>query len=47
MSETLTYIDANRERFRAELDEFLRIPSISVSAEHDADTRKAADWLRR
>jgi acetylornithine deacetylase/succinyl-diaminopimelate desuccinylase-like protein len=42
-----TYIDANMDRFRGELFEFLRIPSVSASSAHKADTRKAAEWLMR
>ena len=45
MSEVQKYIDDNLERFRAELFDFLRIPSVSARREHDADTRRAADWL--
>jgi acetylornithine deacetylase/succinyl-diaminopimelate desuccinylase-like protein len=41
----LNYIDSNRDRFLDELFEFLRIPSISASSEHNDDTRKAAEWL--
>jgi acetylornithine deacetylase/succinyl-diaminopimelate desuccinylase-like protein len=40
-----TYIDSNMDRFRGELFEFLRIPSVSASTAHKADTRKAAEWL--
>jgi acetylornithine deacetylase/succinyl-diaminopimelate desuccinylase-like protein len=40
-----TYIDANRDRFREELFEFLRIPSVSARSEHRGDTRTAAEWL--
>jgi len=32
-------------RIRAELDEFLKIPSVSARTEHNADTRRCADWL--
>lgn len=39
------YIDANRDRFRDELFDFLRIPSISASSQHNGDTRRAAEWL--
>lgn len=45
MSDALSYIDRNLARFRSELDDFLRIPSISAKSEHDADTRAAAEWL--
>jgi acetylornithine deacetylase/succinyl-diaminopimelate desuccinylase-like protein len=40
-----SYIDANRDRFREELFEFLRIPSVSARSEHKGDTRRAAEWL--
>jgi acetylornithine deacetylase/succinyl-diaminopimelate desuccinylase-like protein len=39
------YIDSNRDRFLDELFEFLRIPSVSASSAHNADTRRAAEWL--
>lgn len=46
MTETpLQFIDANLDRFRAELYDFLRIPSISGVTKYDPDTRKTADWL--
>jgi acetylornithine deacetylase/succinyl-diaminopimelate desuccinylase-like protein len=32
-------------QLRQELFEFLRIPSISASSVHDADTRRAAQWV--
>lgn len=39
------YIDENLTRFREELFDFLRIPSVSARREHDGDTRRAAGWL--
>jgi acetylornithine deacetylase/succinyl-diaminopimelate desuccinylase-like protein len=39
------YIAANRDRFRSELFEFLRIPSVSARSEHKPDVRRAAEWL--
>jgi acetylornithine deacetylase/succinyl-diaminopimelate desuccinylase-like protein len=39
------YLDANRERFREELFDFLRIPSVSARSEHKADVRRCAEWL--
>ena len=39
------YIDENMTRFREELDEFLRIPSISARSEHNDDMIRAAEWL--
>jgi len=37
-----SYVDSNRERFLAELFDFLRIPSISTEPEHKADIERAA-----
>jgi acetylornithine deacetylase/succinyl-diaminopimelate desuccinylase-like protein len=45
MSDVLNFVDANLGRFRAEMYEFLRIPSVSAKSDHDADTRRAATWL--
>jgi acetylornithine deacetylase/succinyl-diaminopimelate desuccinylase-like protein len=45
VSDSLTYIEQNLDRFRAELDDFLRIPSISAKTQHDGDTQAAAAWL--
>lgn len=36
---------ANQSRIRDELFDLLRIPSVSARSEHDADTRRAADWV--
>ena len=38
------YLTTHDERIRHELFEFLRIPSVSARSEHDADTRRAAEW---
>jgi acetylornithine deacetylase/succinyl-diaminopimelate desuccinylase-like protein len=38
----VTGVDAG---LREELFEFLRIPSVSASSEHNADTRRAAQWV--
>jgi acetylornithine deacetylase/succinyl-diaminopimelate desuccinylase-like protein len=40
-----TVIDGNTERYIRELEEFLRIPSISSLPDHSADVRKAAQWV--
>ncbi len=45
MSDLLKYVDANLGRFRTEMYDFLRIPSVSAKAEHNADMRHAATWL--
>jgi acetylornithine deacetylase/succinyl-diaminopimelate desuccinylase-like protein len=45
MTDARRFIDSNLGRFRAELYDFLRIPSVSAKPEHDDDTRRAARWL--
>jgi acetylornithine deacetylase/succinyl-diaminopimelate desuccinylase-like protein len=45
MSDAVRFARENRDRFREELFEFLRIPSVSARSEHDDDTRAAAAWL--
>lgn len=45
VSDTLTFIEANLGRFREELYDFLRIPSISAKSEFDAETARSAQWL--
>ena len=45
MPEALAFIDREKSRFREELFEFLKIPSVSASSERDKDTRKTAEWL--
>lgn len=39
------FLEEHLPRFRAELYDFLRIPSVSAKVEHDGDTRDAARWL--
>ena len=46
MSAVLDHIDAQHDRSREELFEFLRIPSVSARSEHRDDTRRAAAWLQ-
>jgi acetylornithine deacetylase/succinyl-diaminopimelate desuccinylase-like protein len=45
MSDVLKFVDENLGRFRAEMYDFLRIPSISAKAEHVGDMKRAAQWL--
>lgn len=45
MADVSSFIDGQLGRFRAELYEFLRIPSVSAKPEHSRDTREAAQWL--
>lgn len=45
VSKVKEYIDREMHRFREELFEFLRIPSVSARGEHATDVRAAASWL--
>jgi len=45
MSDPAAYVLEHLGRFRDELYDFLRIQSVSARGEHDADTRRAAEWL--
>jgi acetylornithine deacetylase/succinyl-diaminopimelate desuccinylase-like protein len=45
MDRVLAYIDATRPRFVEELEEWVRIPSVSSDARHKADVDRNADWL--
>jgi acetylornithine deacetylase/succinyl-diaminopimelate desuccinylase-like protein len=40
------YLDAHRDAFEAQLMDLLRIPSVSAQADHDPDTRRAAEFVR-
>ncbi|MDE2754681.1 MAG: dipeptidase [Gemmatimonadota bacterium] len=46
MSDPLAFAAEQRGRFYRELDDFLRIPSVSAKSEHNPDTRRAAHWVR-
>jgi acetylornithine deacetylase/succinyl-diaminopimelate desuccinylase-like protein len=39
------YVEANRDALHADLDEWLRIPSISADPAHAPDVRASAEWL--
>jgi acetylornithine deacetylase/succinyl-diaminopimelate desuccinylase-like protein len=39
------FFSTNKARIRDELFEFLRIPSVSAKSEHNADTKRCAEWL--
>ena len=43
--DAMKYLDENHERFKDELIELLRIPSISRDSERKADMEKAAQWI--
>lgn len=45
LSKLDAYFAENRDKHLAELDEFLRIPSISSLSEHKQDMQAAASWL--
>jgi len=45
VQKALDYVRANRERYLAELREFLAIPSISTLDEHKPDIQRAAEWV--
>lgn len=45
MSKVQDYIDANRDKFKNELFELLRIPSISTNSNHKNDVLDAANFL--
>ncbi len=42
----LRFLSSHAPRFRTELFEFLRIPSVSARSEHAGDVTRAAQWLR-
>jgi len=39
------YFSREERRIRSELDDFLRIPSVSARSEHNGDTARCAEWL--
>lgn len=45
MTDPAEFVRGNLERFRDELFDFLRIPSVSARSEHEGDTLEAARWL--
>lgn len=46
MNAALDYAVQNADSFVDQLNDLLRIPSISTDSEFDGDVRKAAEWLR-
>src|SRR5215204_3586407 len=44
MNPIIDFINANRDRYLAELKTYLAIPSISALPEHAADVRRCAEW---
>lgn len=45
MQEILSYLEANKDRYLAELREFIGIPSVSSQSDHNNDMRRCADWV--
>jgi len=45
MSDTISYLRANRDRHEGELKRFVAIPSVSAKSEYRPEIRRAADWL--
>jgi acetylornithine deacetylase/succinyl-diaminopimelate desuccinylase-like protein len=45
MSKWESYLEENQARFKEELLDFLRIPSISALPEHAQDVQQAAEWV--
>ena len=45
MKQLKKYIDTNRQRFIAELIEYLRFPSVSAQSAHNKDMAACARWL--
>jgi acetylornithine deacetylase/succinyl-diaminopimelate desuccinylase-like protein len=42
-----TFLTQHQSRIEEELFDFLRIPSVSAQPAHNADTRAAAEWVKR
>jgi acetylornithine deacetylase/succinyl-diaminopimelate desuccinylase-like protein len=45
MDSALDFARSNADRFVSELEDWLRIPSISTDSKYKDDVRKAAEWL--
>ena len=41
------YLTQHQSRIEQELNDFLCIPSVSAQPQHNADTRRAAEWVKR
>ncbi len=46
MKEVQSYIEKNKDRFRDELIEFLKIPSVSTDLENKKDVKSAAEFVK-
>ncbi|MEX1137859.1 MAG: dipeptidase [Bacteroidota bacterium] len=45
MQEIMSFVAANKDRYLSELKDFLAIPSVSSQKDHNADTRRCAEWV--
>ncbi len=45
MEKVLSYVEANKDRYLAELKEFLAIPSISTNKDNAPDIRRCSEWV--
>lgn len=45
MKQALAHLDAHFDRFIADLETFLRIPSVSSAGAHKDDMRRCAEWI--
>jgi acetylornithine deacetylase/succinyl-diaminopimelate desuccinylase-like protein len=45
MQNILTFVDSNKDRYLAELKDFLAIPSVSSQQNHKDDMRRCAEWV--
>jgi len=46
IEKAIGYLNANKDRFRNELFDLLRVPSISAQKDHAGDVRRAAEWVK-
>ncbi len=45
IEQALTYLQTHQDRFLAELEALLRIPSVSTTPDHGSDIARAANWV--
>ena len=45
MQKVISFTESNKDRYLAELKEFIAIPSVSSQTNHNADTRRCAEWV--
>jgi acetylornithine deacetylase/succinyl-diaminopimelate desuccinylase-like protein len=45
MQHVLNYLDQNKDRYLAELKEFLAIPSVSTNPDNKGDVQRCAQWV--